>query len=147
MDDQEKEFQYQHLLETYRSLISISVEGFKAMLLVNGGAVIAFLAFLGSVAPAKPEVLPLAAKPLGLFIAGLILNVLIFMASYATQYFLFLESRGRMAKERHLIPLIIGVICCVGCVAFFAFGAWSSLGVLSAPDKNVIPVIMNLNQR
>jgi hypothetical protein len=141
MGDQEKEFQLQHLLETYRSLISISVEGFKAMLLVNGGAVIAFLAFLGSVAPAKPEILPLAAKPLLLFVIGLVISVLAFISSYATQFCLFSESRGRMKEGRHFWPLAIGAVCSLGCVGFFAAGALTSLDVLSAPDKNIVEVI------
>ena len=36
-----------HTDETYKSVISISQESFKAPLLLNGGAVVALLAYLG----------------------------------------------------------------------------------------------------
>jgi hypothetical protein len=37
-------------LETYKSLISLSTEGFKFCALANGGAAVAILAYLGNVA-------------------------------------------------------------------------------------------------
>jgi len=37
-------------IETYKSLISISTEGIKFCGLINGGAVIAILTFIGSMA-------------------------------------------------------------------------------------------------
>jgi len=40
-------FEEGHALETYKSMLSISVEGLKALLLINGGAVVAMLAYLG----------------------------------------------------------------------------------------------------
>jgi len=40
----------QHAAETYKSLITISVEVFKALVLLNGGAVVALLAYLGQAA-------------------------------------------------------------------------------------------------
>lgn len=40
-------FNEEHALETYKSLITVSMEGLKTLLLINGGAVVAMLAFLG----------------------------------------------------------------------------------------------------
>ena len=40
------DLQKEHALETYRSLISISLAGLKTLLLVNGGAVVALLTYL-----------------------------------------------------------------------------------------------------
>lgn len=41
----------EHALETYKSLIQTSVEGMKLLTLLNGGAAVALLAYLGNVAP------------------------------------------------------------------------------------------------
>ena len=47
----------EHTSETYRSLISISMEGLKTLLLINGGAVVALLAYLGQ-SPQGPRLAP-----------------------------------------------------------------------------------------
>jgi hypothetical protein len=40
-------YQDEHALETFKSLITVSVEGLKTLLLINGGAIVALLAFIG----------------------------------------------------------------------------------------------------
>jgi len=44
-------FDEEHALETYKSLIGFGTEGLKAMQLLNGGAIVALLAYLGQVKP------------------------------------------------------------------------------------------------
>lgn len=63
-------FSEQHAAETYRSLIAVSVEGFKTLLLINGGAVVAILAYLGQSANGS-KVAVHAAWPLGAFVVAL----------------------------------------------------------------------------
>lgn len=47
-------FNEQHAVETYKSLIAISTEGFRALQLLNGGAIVALLTYLGHLTdPAK----------------------------------------------------------------------------------------------
>lgn len=45
-----------HWLETYKSLITLSIEGFKFSALANGGSAVALLAYLGNVA--RNDLLP-----------------------------------------------------------------------------------------
>jgi hypothetical protein len=40
-------FQDSHAIETFKSLPSIAIEMLKSIMLVNGGAAVAMLAFLG----------------------------------------------------------------------------------------------------
>ena len=39
-----------HIVETYKGLINLSIEALKALLLINGGAAVAILAYLGNLA-------------------------------------------------------------------------------------------------
>jgi hypothetical protein len=45
-----------HPEETFKSLITISVEALKTLALVNGGAAVALLAYLGNLAARTPAV-------------------------------------------------------------------------------------------
>ena len=49
MEGQRMGFDQDHALETYKSMISLGTEALKALLLINGGAIVALLAFLGQV--------------------------------------------------------------------------------------------------
>ena len=91
-----------HWIETYKSLITISTEAFKFSALINGGAVIAILAYLGNVtgkssAPdMRGAILP--------FLVGLVLCGVGWCASYLTQYTLFNEERPngpRLPAQSH----------------------------------------------
>jgi hypothetical protein len=83
-----------HPEETYKSLITISVEAPKLVALLNGGAAVALLAYLGNFASrsgAKRP--PNMTWALICFAIGLILTVLAFISSYFTQLRLFNEDR------------------------------------------------------
>ena len=51
------QIQKEHAIETYKSLVQISVEGMKLLALLNGGAVVALLAYLGNLS-GKTLVMP-----------------------------------------------------------------------------------------
>jgi hypothetical protein len=72
--------QKEHTSETYRSLISISIEGLKTLLLINGGAVVALLAYLGQ-SPQGPRLAPHVWLPLGSFVVGVGFSTLAFAGS------------------------------------------------------------------
>lgn len=122
----------EHTIETYKSLILISVECFKSLLLINGGAVVAILAFLGQ-APNGPEIAKSAWLPLAAFVTGTGLSALAFAGSYVTQFVLYNES---VQIELYKGPKhMVFVFCTVSCVflsfVMFAVGAFSSISVLS----------------
>jgi len=128
------QFQREHAIETYKSLITISVEVFKACFLINGGAIVAVLAFLGSVAAdAKFRgLLSAAALPLGCFSAGLVFAAVAFIFSYFTQLSLYQEIRHGKDPGNHQCHLRFATVCCVLSLVFFIAGACSSLGALQA---------------
>ncbi len=78
-------FNDEHAIETYKSLISISTEALKAFQWLNGGAVVALLAYRSELAvPAKCA--------LTLFVLGLIAASAAFVTSYLTQLSLYNED-------------------------------------------------------
>ena len=125
-------FEEDHALETYKSMLSISVEGLKALLLINGGAVVAMLAYLGQ--SSQGQAVALHAWPaLAFFIAGIFSCVLAFVGAYITQFVLFNEAASRKSNERppHMKALWVAVVFVALSLFCFAAGAFSSIRVLS----------------
>jgi hypothetical protein len=119
-------------METYRSLVSISVECFKSLLLINGGAVIAILAFLEQVSNGQ-ELAKSAWLPLGAFVAGTGLSVLAFIGSYATQFALYAETAHLDKRSRHgkFLWLTVSFVL-LSLIAFRSFSlCWKSLVIIS----------------
>lgn len=74
-------------------MISIATEGIKTLVLLNGGAIVALLGFLGQVANRKEQA-PEAYCPLALFVLGLICACVCYFTSYLTQFTLFNEANN-----------------------------------------------------
>lgn len=117
----------QHWLETYKSLISLSIEGFKFAVLANGGASIALLAYLGNVV-GKGASAPDMRFPMASFLAGLVLCGFAMLFGYLTQLKL-LNEIGRF--EKPVVShgwLLWGAITLFGCsIAAFGLGAWQAV--------------------
>ena len=85
-------FNEEHALETYKSLISISTEALKALQLVNGGAVVALLAYLGQASDRATLAVEVKC-PMAFFVLGLVTATAAFIPSYLTQLALYQEDR------------------------------------------------------
>jgi uncharacterized BrkB/YihY/UPF0761 family membrane protein len=72
------------LLETYKSLVTLSTEGFKFSALINGGAAVALLAYLGNVA-GKDAARPDMSCAMFAFLFGLALVGFAWLFAYLTQ--------------------------------------------------------------
>jgi hypothetical protein len=107
--------------ETYKSMISISVEGFKILALLNGGAAAGILAAFDKVR-ASVNAGALKAAVIS-FVIGLELVVFAFLLSYATQLTLFEELHDRRAQNSHMKFFYGAFFCCFFSLAAFAYGA------------------------
>jgi hypothetical protein len=127
--------QREHLTETYKSLVTLSTEGFKFCALANGGAAVAILAYLGNVAGKDRSVsMPdmrwtmaaMAAFLFGLFCCG----VAMFFA-YLTQ----LERLNSIVqgtpqrKKKQDRWLTVAKVCALLSLVAFAIGSF--LGLIS----------------
>ncbi len=104
-----------HIQETFKGLIALSIEALKALLLINGGAAVAILAYLGSLASHSPSVhLPSVKSALMCFAGGVLAAAVAFIVAYFTQLRLYNEERARHRKQRfltlHPIWLAIGTL-------------------------------------
>jgi hypothetical protein len=136
--------QSEHAIETYKSLIQIAVEGLKILLLINGGAVVAILAYLGQ-SPEGARLAQHSMLPLGSFVAGLFFSVLAFAGAYATQFALYNETVGHVpSRGQHMQYLRSTVVVVVLSLVAFAVGAFSSVCLLS--NKSTAPTTQTKSQ-
>jgi hypothetical protein len=118
----------EHAIETYKSLINISVAGLKLLALLNGGAVVALLAFIGNIS-GKGLLIPDMRLPMGCFLAGLAFCSFALLLSYWTQFILYQEIFDNLGKQGrnfhvlwHRLALILAIL---GLVAFVIGSFWA----------------------
>lgn len=117
----------QHFFETYKSLITVSIEGFKFCAVANGGAAIALLSYLGNIA-GKGGATPDMRYAMSLFLAGLFACGIAFFFAYVTQLRLLNESAGRgIGKFTHEWPLYISMFFVVLSLGAFSLGSWQAV--------------------
>jgi hypothetical protein len=126
-----------HLTETYKGLITLSIEALKLLALVNGGAAVAVLTYLGNLASHSPAPASLPAiKPALLwYCGGLLATVLAFIVAYLTQLRLYNEEidlrGGARVRRRHSIGIGLGCGLAVLAAVAFGFGCWSAARALT----------------
>lgn len=113
-----------HKAETYKSLIAISIEGFKFCALANGGAAVAILAYLGN-STGKGLILPDMEWPMALFSLGLGACGGAVLCSYLTQLQLYDEERHSVpeSERKHLRYLHSGLVCVAASIVLFVVGS------------------------
>jgi hypothetical protein len=123
----------EHTADTYRSLISFSVECLKALLLVNGGAVVALLAYLGHSSHGAQLAFHFRC-PLAAFVVGVASSALAFLPAYATQFALYNESVSAKTYKgpRHMTFLWVTFALVVVSFVAFGAGAFWSINALAA---------------
>ena len=120
-----------HAQETYKSMISISVEGFKLLALLNGGAAAGMLAAFQRLAESIPPArLQLS---IGCFAVGLFFVGVAFLFSYLTQSMLYAHWL-KVVKRGAYIPMRrLAIASCVLSLSLFLAGALVSvLGLQTA---------------
>ena len=117
----------QHWLETYKSLITLSVESFKFSALANGGAAVALLAYLGNVA-GKGATTPDMRCPMAAFLVGLVFCGFALLVAYLTQLTLLNEiGRGEKPTVSHRWGLWLVILLFACSLAAFGVGSWQAV--------------------
>jgi hypothetical protein len=114
-------------VETYKSLITLSTEGFKFCALANGGAAVALLAYLGNVA-GKSAPVPDVRCAMASFLAGLVLCGVAMLFAYISQLTRLnrLSRREDPSKDWRLTVVIVFTMA-----SLIAFGCGSWLAVVA----------------
>ena len=128
-------FAEERQLRIFDSMIEIALTGFKLMVLLNGGAAVALLAYLGNVttnistgAAGMVVVPPDLRGPMCFFILGLICCVAAVGLGYRTQYFLGKEGGGTADYGSYRKWFVLGSILFAGSIVSFAIGSfWAAV--------------------
>lgn len=118
----------QHWLETYKSLITLSIEGFKFSALTNGGAAVALLAYLGNVT-GKCFHAPDMRISMAAFLIGLTSCGAAMVFSYLTQLRILEEGRQDQTSAivRHTWFLWAAMVCFFASLCAFGVGSWQAV--------------------
>jgi hypothetical protein len=117
----------EHWLETYKSLITLSIEGFKFSALANGGSAVALLAYLGNVV-GKGAPTPDMRCPMLAFLTGLAACGLSMLFAYLTQLKLLNEIYLPEKPSFTHDWLLWGAILLFACsIIAFGVGSWQAV--------------------
>lgn len=108
----------EHALETYRSMIQISLFALKFAQVINGGAIVALLAYRADVSQSTG-----IEDSLWWFAVGLVLGGLASMLAWAAQFQL-LNERVRGKRECHMYWVLFAAVVLLGSFACFGRGAY-----------------------
>ncbi len=116
----------QHLIETYKALMPLSAAALKTVLLLNGGAAVALLAFLEKAAAEHLDM----RRPMTIFVLGVVLAAVAHVGAYLTQLALYNESlpgANTPRWRRHGNFLWSSVLVVVLSIVAFCWGALSAV--------------------
>jgi hypothetical protein len=135
-----------HRSETYKGLITLSIELLKMLAIVNGGAAaaVAILTFCGNLASHGLTSQLTSFKPaLIWYCSGLAATVLTFLVAYHTQLQLYAEETEwawpatparKIKPRRHQIGIWIGTLLILFSIGSFVYGSWLAANVISPPS-------------
>ncbi len=126
-----------HSIETYKSLIAIAQFGLRCVLLINGGAAIAVLAFVGQLAASVG--MPDVGMALTWFVLGIAIGGIALATSYLTQLVLFNEARAEESPrflKKHQPWLRVSLLLFVLSIVAFALGSFSAVASYEALFSN-----------
>ncbi|ANC04200.1 hypothetical protein AB688_19660 [Pseudomonas putida] len=119
-------------LEMFKSVVHTGQNALRAIVLLNGGAAVALLAFIGKLADVSRLNIPLFAVPLTIFVVGAFLSTISSGLTYLTQV-LYSEQRkwrNRTGVFLQMVSIILGAtsLCSFGYGTYRAYGAFLALG-------------------
>lgn len=121
-----------HTEETYKGLLQLAVGGLRFGALVNGGAAIALLAFIGDIY-GRDVFVPSLQGAMNSFVFGIALSGLAHVSAYFTQLRLYRESAGLARASgglQHAVFLYLSMLCVLGSIALFCWGAYSATSIV-----------------
>lgn len=123
-------FADQHKIETYKSMIVISIEAIKYLAVLNTGAALSLLTFSNAVMTRTGKQLDIKEAVIW-FMGSFVVTGLCFLGSYITQVFLHGENIGTMRRGIHTIPMHVTLGMYVVSLGIFARAVWLAASALS----------------
>jgi hypothetical protein len=142
MASMSNDFLHEHKVETYKSLITISLEAFKYMALLNGGAAAGMLTTVDKAV----QYTGLHAFEFAIcaFVIGLACSAAALLLSWLTQFRLHNENVRRATGERH--PYFMWASVTLISFSLFAFCTGALTAGMNISDKPTQPGCVNLTK-
>jgi hypothetical protein len=123
-----------HISETYKGLVTLSVEALKMLMLINGAAAISLLTYIGNLQQGKvPHGVNM---PLLWYCGGVLAASIAMIVAYITQLCLFNEEKkkaeGGSIKQWHMIGIFCGFLFAVASAVAFGRGCLLAASMLSS---------------
>lgn len=98
-------------LEMFRSVIQAGQSAIKSSFLLNGGAAVAILAFIGKLTTSQPDKIPSFATSLTLFVVGVLIVTVTSGLTYLSQWFYAGGKKWQKATGfwLNIITIILGL--------------------------------------
>lgn len=132
------DFAHEHRVETYKSMITISIEYYKALLLLNGAAAAGIVASIDKLV--KVMSVSSIRWALAWFVVGLVCNAFALYTAWFTQNTLHNENIGSAEVGSHRTFVVMAAVlslcsltafCLGGVVAVFGIEDWETIGTIS----------------
>jgi len=122
-----------HQEETYKSLMLYGNNALKFVLLINGGAVIALLTFLGNLLKNNSHNIEINMSwSMGCFLLGIIIGGIANLTAYYAQLKLYNESIGNIKDTTHMRWVYITLGLVIFGILLFMIGSILTLNELQA---------------
>ncbi len=111
-------------IEMFRSVIQVGQSALKSIILINGGAAVSMLAFIGNLASKQglsSQAMTLMTKPMIFFAMGVLSGALGAGGTYVSQFFYFKE-KNKAGIAFHVVTIAVVIMAYV----FFALGAFAA---------------------
>lgn len=122
------EAQQSHYLEMFRSVIQVGQSALKSIILINGGAAVSMLAFIGNLASKQrlsTEAMTLLTGPMLFFAMGVLSGALGTGGTYLSQLF-YAQEKKKAGIFFHVVTIALVIMAYV----FFAVGAFAAKGAV-----------------
>jgi hypothetical protein len=116
-------------VEMFRSVIQAGQNALRTAFLMNGGASVALLAFVGHLSSVAPERVSTLAPSLTVFVGGVLVAALASGVTYLSQWF-YAGERSWQKKTGFALN-IAAILFGLGAYGVFAFGMWRAYHVFA----------------
>lgn len=118
-----------HSVEMFRSVISAGQNALRTSFLMNGGASVATLAFIGHLATTSPEKVTLFSTSLAFFVLGVLVSAITSGVTYLSQW--LYASDSKKAEKAGFVLNVAAIVLGIGSYVIFAFGINEAHSVFS----------------
>lgn len=119
------EFERNSKMEMFKSVITTGQSALRAAMLLNGGAAVAMLAFVGKLVEHSSSSSSAVATAVFLFAIGALLGAMATGSTYLSQMSYAFDGESRVATVSARLLHVVTVFLVASSLIVFAYGAWS----------------------